>query len=783
MLILRLLQKLNLSPRLARRAVRRRDAVAAETLETRKLLSTTGGSLDSTFGNNGLAQLPDGVSGASGGTLQPDGKILLVQGRQLVRLTSDGEADTTFGTNGVTPTRSGNRAVAVQQDGSIIVGGTQGGFSVERFHSDGRADTTFGIDGQVRDSRVAGSQVWEVAVQSDGKVLAAGFGRGDYVVSRYLDNGDSDPTFGSDGVVQVSLGGSSNFAADMVLRPNGKILLIGGTGSFPGNGDFGIVQLNPDGSLDESFGNQGIVLTDINSESARSGALLPDGRLVVVGPGGGLGAIHLTRYLVDGSLDPAFGNDGVVVTPLASMTDNPHLALQGDGKVVVGATSSQQKVVIRYNTDGSIDDSFDSSARNRGTAEEVAIQVDGQIIIFGGMSVAGYVPGITAGVLSGQIWKDANDNGGKEAEEVGWNGQQIEILDGLGQVRSVITTQAVDVNGDGRIAPETDDGNYSVALAPGEWTVRIPYAADGITTGVSTDQIRQSAFRLDQKHDVRSTGKLFENAFGGGEKWLYARGGWLYVTPDGGVYRWTAQGTRNLEGDLLEQLDEQFHRDPQLIYEAVNPDIASVNITSDTQTSFSAGQVGAVSVSGRVWQDLNQDTKRTTNEPWINGQTVQLFDQQGNLIRSAASRDIEYHFDGRIEAETESGRYVFDGLRPGTYSIRRKQNEYEQTFPDPAAAQALQLNQQIGLRAAGSDFFNWGGQNEKWIWSRRGWHYITPDGTLRRWTGTHLLDGEVVAHLAPSYWQNTDLLTSPVDAMWEQQDVFEMVLGIDFGVR
>lgn len=753
--------------------------VALESLENRQLLSALGGNLDPSFGSSGLVEMP---GGAGAGTMQPDGKILFVGNRQLGRLTPAGVPDPTFGTDGVTATRSNNRSLALQPDGKIVVGGGQSGFSLERFHADGQIDHSFGDMGRVLDGSVASSPVWDVAVQPDGKILAVGFGRTDFVAARYHPDGSPDHTFGTRGVVQLDLG-SSDFAADLVLRPDGKIILLGGTGTYPRNGDFGIVQLNPDGSLDQSFGDGGIVVTDVDSESARSGALMPDGRLVVVGAGGGLNAVHLARYLVDGTPDPSFGSNGIVVTTRLAMADNPQLALQHDGRIIVGFTASRSRVVSRYNLDGSLDTTFDSTVSVPGSSEEIAIQPDGRIIVFGDGSVARYLSGEMPGTLSGQIWKDTDGNGVKGVGENGWNDRLVEITDKFGQVRSRLTTESVDVDRDGRIDPATETGIFNVSVMPGDWTVQLSDSAESIPSGMLTDTASQDAFRLDRKINIRSTGKLFENAFGGGEKWLYASAGWIYVTPNGGVYRWTAQGTQILEGELLSQLDHRFHQNPNLIFDAQNPNTMQVEIEENTTTSIAIGQVPTVSVSGRNWLDANSDSNPTQDETWVNGQKVELFDTTGRLVRSTWSRDIDLNNDHQIDAELESGHYLFSGLRPGTYFARRFFDDSERSSSNPAAVEALQLDRQFKFRSTADDFLNWGGQNEKWVWSQQGWHYITPDGTLRRWNGDLTLTGTVVSRLTPSFWQNPALLSSPEIALWEQLDVLETLTGNDIGVR
>lgn len=82
-----------------------------------------------------------------------------------------------------------------------------------------------------------------------------------------------------------------------------------------------------------------------------------------------------------------------------------------------------------------------------------------------------------------------------------------------------------------------------------------------------TDAFLQSAARLNSQLNLRTTGNLFTNWGGRGEKWLYSNRGWHFVTPDGGLYLWNRLG-RRAEGTLVAQFDSTFHADPSMIYDA-----------------------------------------------------------------------------------------------------------------------------------------------------------------------------------------------------------------------
>jgi uncharacterized delta-60 repeat protein len=120
------------------------------------------------------------------------------------------------------------------------------------------------------------------------------------------------------------------------------------------------------GSLDPSFGNGGIVTANLDGASANGIAVQPDGKIVAVG--GRDDGFRLARYLADGAPDPSFGNGGYVETNSASspLSAATAVALQADGKIVVAGTSIEpdtggsEFAVARYNPHGSLDASFGS---------------------------------------------------------------------------------------------------------------------------------------------------------------------------------------------------------------------------------------------------------------------------------------------------------------------------------------------------------------------------------------------------------------------------------------
>ncbi len=207
--------------------------------------------------------------------------------------------------------------------------------------------------------------------------------------------GDLDPTFDGDGVVFTPVGPSSNAGSAVVVDSAGRIV-VAGTSSNGLEGQFVLIRYNSDGSLDTSFGTNGIVTTDFSSgtDSASSVAIDSQGRIIVAGTSNNNFAV--ARYNPDGSLDTTFDSDGKVTTSVGSGgASGNSVAIQTDDKIVVTGEanngSNDDFAVVRYNTDGSLDTSFDSDGivltdLNSNSADQsyaVAIDSSGKIIVAG----------------------------------------------------------------------------------------------------------------------------------------------------------------------------------------------------------------------------------------------------------------------------------------------------------------------------------------------------------------------------------------------------------------
>jgi uncharacterized delta-60 repeat protein/uncharacterized repeat protein (TIGR01451 family) len=244
-------------------------------------------------------------------------------------------------------------AVALQPDGKIVMAGlatsaTGADFALARYLPDGTLDPGFGTGGMVTTSIGADyDEAWALCLQPDGRIVAAGAseapGYSQIALVRYLADGSPDPTFGAAGIVTTAPGGgTSSYAAyGCVLQPDGAIVVAGES-----DGAIVVARYAADGSLDPGFGAGGIVTTPLDDSFARA-VTLQAGRIVVAGSGTNTGAgdFVVARYQSDGTLDPAFGAGGTRAVTFGVRDDEARAVLvQPDGNLVVVGRSSYNGV-------------------------------------------------------------------------------------------------------------------------------------------------------------------------------------------------------------------------------------------------------------------------------------------------------------------------------------------------------------------------------------------------------------------------------------------------------
>ena len=317
--------------------------------------------------------------------VQADGKILIggsfsINGySNFARLNKDGSLDTTFSSGG---TDGGVYALSLQTDGKILIGGEfttyRNNFrpKIARLNSDGTLDASF------NPGSLDGASAEYFIFQPDGKILAAGkfvdFFNQEFSLIRLNADGSLDNTF--------QLLPSNNSGYNARLQEDGKIILTGLFTKIGGENKRGIVRLNPDGGIDNSFhasfSNWGLI--DAVAQQV-------DGKIIVGGSfetANGAARTGIARFNLDGTLDTNFKADTVSELNFPGFIYD--IAVQPNGKILVGGlghfNSTIRTAIVRLNSDGTLDTSFDLSYINSTETTlvyNIFVQDDGKILLGG----------------------------------------------------------------------------------------------------------------------------------------------------------------------------------------------------------------------------------------------------------------------------------------------------------------------------------------------------------------------------------------------------------------
>ena len=400
------------------------------------------GDLDPEFGEGGKLVIPLDVDGLSDARLviQPDGKLLVAANVNttegapstiiVLRLLPDGSPDASFDGDGrLEVSVAGEHLflgpLLLQPDGNILVVGTANVVGtatrrifMARFLPDGSPDISFGEGGMVHEETYPGGLIEEAAAAGllqDGSILVSGtvvnnefigeYDAGIYV-ARFLPDGSLDESFGQNGfgldLFELSESELVSGVRDLVIQPDGKIVVVGQAGDDLGN--WMIRRFHPDGSFDD-----GLLFPVDDSchecfDVAYSVFVLPDGNLLVGGNQSRTTTVDgntiwlatgfaVMRFGPDLSRDEGFGEGGEVFTNFPGSDNDAAyaMALQADGSILL---AGQQRVtddfaLARYNKDSSLDTSFGEAGLvtidfgGFDIATAVAIQPDGKIVAAG----------------------------------------------------------------------------------------------------------------------------------------------------------------------------------------------------------------------------------------------------------------------------------------------------------------------------------------------------------------------------------------------------------------
>ena len=355
---------------------------------------------DIAFGINGTATVSLGnAAQANAVMIQPDGKIVVVgsvfrqgTGRDgvIVRFNTNGSLDAGFGVGGkvyaaISSLDDNFQAVASTSDGKIVVAGnvqafegaTNTDFLVARYNSNGILDTSFGGSGFVTVNQSMFDYLNSVAVQPDGKIVAAGYtsqNNGEIAVFRFNQNGTLDNSF-SGGFVFLNFSGVTQETAFVVSIVRNNRILIGGTQlrqlpppAPPSVSEGILVELQPTGELAQDFGNSGKVTLPFSQYSqydySLDMAVLPDGRIMATNRSG------TYRFFSNGERDNSLSAGGY----------GDLIGVRNDGSfVITGAYLTDNMVYV--NAQGKL------VGRDRNiSAYDIAVQPDGKFIFLSGAS-------------------------------------------------------------------------------------------------------------------------------------------------------------------------------------------------------------------------------------------------------------------------------------------------------------------------------------------------------------------------------------------------------------
>ena len=278
------------------------------------------GSLDTTFGTGGKVNTSVSSTGdaAYDVAVQPDGSIVVAGATNIrstdtrfivARYTGDGSLDDTFGPsdNGYaitnfSATNDTAYTVALQPDDNKIVvagitdeGGLDPDFALARYNTDGSLDIALGSNGQITTdlSNNGNDGAFALALQGDGKIIAGGIANwgsptaqgGDFGLVRYMADGSLDADFGTDGIVITSFSLNDDMARGLALQGDGKIIAGGFSGYGFVSAEFALACYLEDGTLDDTFGSDGMVTTDFTAldDGAFGLVLQQDGKIVLAG--------------------------------------------------------------------------------------------------------------------------------------------------------------------------------------------------------------------------------------------------------------------------------------------------------------------------------------------------------------------------------------------------------------------------------------------------------------------------------------------------------------------
>jgi uncharacterized delta-60 repeat protein len=355
----------------------------------------TAQSIDSTYGSNGIEQINFGFfpSYFSDMEFQEDGKILMVSYNlqvidplMITRRLPNGTADNTFGVNGQVRTTFGFQYCDTYEidqlsDGGILIAGmADGNSAMLKLSENGSIDSTFGTNGRVIYSfgPSVGSRIRSLEIDQNDRIIAVGEAYNydnlsfDMSVVRFNSNGSVDSSFGTSGNTKIDIQGHNDLGSCSALLPDGKILISGNGRDNEDNTNFAMTRLNPDGTVDLSFGNAGKVIRIINAgynETFENLHILEDQSILAVGTSAGDFAV--LKFDLSGNPIQSFGNQGHTTVDFDDYQDNGfEILVDSENRILLGGYGSAVAVgglfhaaLVRLTPNGQMDTSFGTNGK------------------------------------------------------------------------------------------------------------------------------------------------------------------------------------------------------------------------------------------------------------------------------------------------------------------------------------------------------------------------------------------------------------------------------------
>jgi uncharacterized delta-60 repeat protein len=218
-------------------------------------------------------------------------------------------------------------------------------FAMTRYESNGTLDSDFGENHNGIVTTTVSSKdgrITNMAIYGDSRIALTGCAGGgsvdSFLLMRYEENGTLDLSFDIDGITTMIVSYEGSCAEDLAIQRDGKVVAAGFC-FIDGERNIALVRYNEDGSPDESFGDRGIVITRRKGsrDIATNVALLRDGKIVISGTSNG--DFFVARYLTNGKPDTSFGENGMMIESIQNDGVYQGMFLQDDGKAVVVGTS------------------------------------------------------------------------------------------------------------------------------------------------------------------------------------------------------------------------------------------------------------------------------------------------------------------------------------------------------------------------------------------------------------------------------------------------------------